>query len=132
VIEVKDTVNGNITAETWITISDRYIQVVPDEIWRLHLIPLPVLIAIFGSNTNFEMFNTKISFSPSEDILEIAHLVFPPETILAVLLIRRGGLGTSGNSTVSITVETPIALEEVSNKITLKMLPWILEEEMGN
>jgi len=129
VIEVKDTANGDITGEARINISTTYIQVFPDEIWRLHLIPIPVLIVILGSNTNFDMSNTEMSFNPPGNIVGVAKLVFPPETILAILLVNPSGLEATGSSIVTITVKTPTVAEEVSYKVVLKMLPWILEEK---
>jgi len=99
-------------------------DIIPSVAFRSHVIPLPLIIFIDGTDTNFDD-STTVSFS--------GDVIAPPwtdvvssELIFVLSLITPTGLDDTGGSEVEVTVTTDEGTG--SAILTFIILPWILDE----
>lgn len=128
-VEVTDTTNGNISATAQIVIeSSLSIVVSPDSMLRSRWIILPYLMTIEGTDTNFVISSTKVSFTPAGSILGTPPLILDAESILQLTFVNSSlFLAWTEDETVTVTVTT--GTEVATDAVAIEMLPFPLDEQ---
>jgi len=105
----------------------------PKGAFRFHLIPLPLIMFIEGTGSNFNQ-TTMVTFD-GDALCPPLHIVLSPTSILVFSIIRPAGLGASGNNEVIVNVSSTVdsselgAYEEVGScSFILAALPFIFSE----
>lgn len=99
-------------------------RLIPQSVFRSHLIPLPLFMIILSDDTDFD-FTTTVSFS--NDVITPAWtLVLPPKMIFVCSMITPAGLDNSNSIDVEVTVNTTKG--EGIEMLDLIMLPGVLKE----
>ena len=86
---------------------------------------MPTLMVIRGSGTNFQAFQSQVTFSPA--VIGTPVLVLGKETILRLILVNPSWLvggATDGILTVTVTTGS----ESVSGTVNVQMLPFGLDK----
>lgn len=128
-ITVTDTAHGNVTDTVSVSVIGTYIEIWPDPMLRSHLMWLPALIFINGTNTHFDL-TTTISFTPAAEVTPLFQLYWCPTLMWSFALINPN-FNQVETSPLTITASTPAVSETIHDTIDLSMLPWILKEEKG-
>jgi hypothetical protein len=120
------TTSSSTTTTT--TTPEETIDISPASLSRSRWIPLPALITIQGTNTDFVPLKSTFSCNPATSVLPILTLVFDSEMIVQLIFVMPPWLaGGAEAETVTVTVTT----ENVSltDTINIQMLPFILDEQ---
>ena len=131
IITVTDSAHGNISANARVTIKASEpppsIVVMPNLMLRSHLIALPVLMFIYGTNTHFHQVNPTITFNSSNSVFALPPLAIDDATIISLIFVMPSWFTGSEEETVTVTTIT--GSEVSSTTLDIEMLPLILEEE---
>ena len=112
------------------------ITIFPKSAFRSHFMPLPLVMLITGTDSNFNC-KTRVSFE-GNTLTPPFSITLSPKRIIAFTIIIPAGFETVEDSEVTVNVSSTVApdceesYEEVGSwYLTLKTLPWILDEEKG-
>ena len=99
------------------------IELIPDAVWRSHVIALPLIMAIAGHHIPFNE-TTSVEFS-DEVIMPPDHIVLSPTSILVVSLVNPADSNATGDTDVTVTVTSTLDIGVVAAtaSLTLTMLP---------
>ena len=118
--DVTTTTTTPVTTTTTAPVSN--ISVSPVSIPRSRWIPLPAILAIEGSGTNFAQGTSKPAYSPDRAVIALPPLVLNAELIWQTVLVNPAWLAGAGNQTVTCTVDGG------SDDFDINLLPFILDE----
>ena len=131
IITVTDSAHGKISANARVTTKASEpppsIVVMPNLMLRSHLIALPVLMFIYGTNTHFHQVNPTITFNSSNSVFALPPLAIDDATIISLIFVMPSWFTGSEEETVTVTTIT--GSEVSSTTFDIEMLPLILEEE---
>ena len=103
------------------------IGVSPDPMWKSRWVSLPYLLVIEGTGTQFNYFQTRLSFEPSGVVFPFFPIIWNELYIWDIVWVMPGWLAGLEDQTVTVTVTTED--REVSNDCVIKLLPFILGQE---
>ena len=108
---------------TTTTTPDISIEVTPTEVLRSRWIPLIWLMNIKGTETNFELFKTRVDYN-SKSVMRLPALVISPTDIYQIILVMPSWLTAIWkDETITVTVEG------VSDTFEIKMLQEPFDNE---
>jgi len=137
-VRVIDTANGNANATADVTVGDitttttsvdgePIITVSPDPMLRSRWVMIPVVIRIQGENTNFNILQSRMSFSPSNAVVPTPRLVLGKKNILQLIFVNPPWLAARAEEgTLEVTVTT--GSEAVTDTVDIQMLPFGLDK----
>jgi len=109
------------------------ITLFPKSVFRSHLIPLPLMMLIEGTDSNFNS-STSVSFE-GDVLFPPISIILSPKRIIVLSIIKPAGFKSTEDSEVTVNVSSTVDLgvgesyEEVGGwYLTLKLLPLILDE----
>ena len=107
----------------------------PQSAFRSHLIPLPLIMVIKGTESNFN-YRTSVDFEGNDALTPPLSIILSPERIIVLSIIKPAGFKATGDSEVMVNVSSTVDMgggesyEEVGGwSLTLKLLPLILDEK---
>ena len=111
------------------------ITLFPKSVFRSHLIPLPLVMVITGTESNFNS-GTRVDFEGNDALFPPFSIILSPERIIVLSIIRAAGFNANEDTEVTVNVSSTVDLgggesyEEVGGwSLTLKLLPLILDEK---
>jgi hypothetical protein len=134
-VTVTDRVNGSATASAAVAIATELcsIDVVQDQVARSRWVPLPAIITVSGSNTDFKQFGTRVEFEgdgSATSVIGLGALVIPSaQTIQQLVLILPSVLTGSDSESETITVSvTNGGCDTALDTFDLQLLPFGLDK----
>jgi hypothetical protein len=133
-VTVTDRVNGSETASAAVAIETELcsIDVVQDQVARSRWFPLPAIITVSGSNTDFQQFGTRVRFEgeSANSLIGLGALVIPSaQTIQQFVLILPSVLTGSDSESETITVTVTNGVCDIAlDTFELNLLPNSLDK----
>jgi hypothetical protein len=83
------------------------------------------MLFIDGTNTNFAMFSSSPTYTPTNAVIGLPALVLGPETIWSAIMVNPAWLAMlpdEAPQTLTVTVDG------LTDTVTIELLPFILDE----
>ena len=136
-VTVTDRVNGSVTASAAVAIDTALcsIEVLQQQVARSRWVPLPAIITVVGSGTEFTQLGTRVkleSAEPAVSLISLGSLVIAPaQTIQQFVLVMPSiltGVGSDGESeTITVSIING-GCDTASDTFEIQMLPFIFDK----